>query len=264
MNKNFMGWENPGKALITGASSGIGAEFAVQLAAQGFTPVLLARRKNRLEELASSIKIKYGIESEVITADLADNKEISRIAKKIREMKDLDILINNAGFGIVGKFEELDIQKQVDMIGIHNTAPVIFTHSSLPGMLKQNRGVIIYTSSISGYLANPFVGLYTPTKSFLVGLAESLRLELINTEIRVQALCPGFTHTEFHNENSMKNIKSGLPGFLFGSAADVVKASLAGAQKRKTIVIPGIINKLMVRFVPNRIMLSSTKSLNAL
>jgi uncharacterized protein len=255
MANNFMGWEKPGHALITGASSGIGAEFAEQLAAQGFTPVLVARRREMLEQLAASIKSKYGTVSEVVVADLAKRDDTVRVADQISTMNDLDVLINNAGFGELGKFEELDLPRQIDMIEVHNIAPVIITRKAIPGMRGRSRGVIIYTSSLSAYMPSPYGGLYSPTKAFLVSLAETLRLEMLHTDIRIQALCPGFTHTEFHDRRGGKELKASLPGFFFGTTSDVVKESLIGAQKRKTVVIPGLLNKLTFRFMPKRMTL---------
>jgi hypothetical protein len=257
MSHNFMGWEKPGHALITGASSGIGAEFAEQLAAQGFTPVLVARRKERLEQLAASLTAKYGTASEVIVADLAKRDDIVRVAEHIRGMHDLDVLINNAGFGKGGgTFENVDLQEQIDTIEVHNMAPVIITRQALPGMRGHGRGVIIFTASLSAFLPSPYCGLYSPTKAFLVSLAEVLSLETLHTDIRIQVLCPGFTHTEFHDVSKvLKEWKATLPGFMFGSTSDVIRESLTGARKRKTVVIPGLLNKLSVRITPKRMML---------
>jgi short-subunit dehydrogenase len=250
---NFMTWNNPGVALITGASSGIGAEFAKQLAAQGFNLILVARRRELLEKLASTLHSQHGITAEVIAADLSKRTDVEMFARKISTIDKLDILVNNAGFARMSPFAETDLQSQLDMIEVHNAAPTIFTRYVLPGMLKRNRGVIIFTSSMSAFLASPDFALYTATKAFLVGFAEVLKLELRDTNIRVQALTPGFTHTEFHDAPDLHEIKSSVPEFLFGSITNVVKESLKGARKRKVVVVPGLINRVVL-LMPKRMM----------
>jgi len=256
---NFMGWDNPGVALITGASSGIGAEFAKQLAAQAFDLILIARRRALLDRQASTLRSQYGIDTEVIAADLSRRSEVELVARRISTIDGLDILINNAGFCRMNPFAEADLQSQLDMIEVHNAAPTILTRHALPGMLRRNRGVIIFTASLAAFLPTPDVALYTPTKSFLVGLAEVLKLELLGTDIRVQALAPGFTHTEFHDAPDLQKIKSSLPKFLFGSVTAVVKESLRGAQRRKVVVIPGRMNRLIVQLMPKRMMARDRK-----
>ncbi len=137
---NFMGWDNPGVALITGASSGIGAEFAKQLAAQGFDLILIARRRELLDRQASTLHAQHGINTEVIAADLSRRSEVELVARRISTIDRLDILINNAGFGRTNPFAETDLQSQLDMIEVHNAAPTILTRNALPGMLRRNRG----------------------------------------------------------------------------------------------------------------------------
>jgi len=247
---NFMGWDNPGTAIVTGASSGIGAEFARQLAADGFSLVLVARRSELLENLAASLRSQYGVAAEVLAADLSKREGMGLVARRIDGIDRLDVLVNNAGFGTIGIYAETDMQAQLDMIEVHSVAPALLARHALPGMLKRDRGVIIFTSSLATFMPIPNGGLYTATKAFLVGLAEVLHMELHGTGVRVQALCPGFTHTEFHDGQELRKWKSTLPGFYFGSVEKVVRDSLRGARRRRVVVIPRFLNRLIMRITP--------------
>lgn len=254
---NFMKWESPGWAVITGASSGIGEEFARQLAAQGFSLVLVARRRDRLDNLAKSLFTAHGHEAEAFPADLSDLREIGRLGKRLQALENLDVLINNAGFSTVGPFFEADIKNQLSMLNVHNVAPVILTRIVLPNMIKRNRGVLIYTVSLAAFLPSPGGGLYAPTKAFLASFVKNLSLELKQTTIRVQALCPGYTHTEFHKDPAFDGLKAIVPKYAWETSRRVVRDSLQGASKKKYLVIPGLINRLTVKLVPKGIMLKS-------
>ncbi|NMC05089.1 MAG: SDR family oxidoreductase [Candidatus Lokiarchaeota archaeon] len=244
---NFMGWETTGTALITGASSGIGAEFARQLASQGFKLVLVARRKEMLDQLAAELSEKCKVTIIVLAADLATQPGIDLVATKIKGIDDLDILINNAGFGIPGGFSTCDFGRMVDMMRVHVDAPVHLSRAAIPAMLQRGRGAIVNTASIAAF--NPAPGMYSPTKAFLVMLSECMAMELKGDGIRVQALCPGFTHTGFHEtSDELKKLKASLPKGIWGTAAGVVKASLDGLRKGKDIVIPGLVNRFMMSF----------------
>nr|MDO8114705.1 SDR family oxidoreductase [Candidatus Sigynarchaeota archaeon] len=245
-NPNFMNWEKPGRALITGASSGMGAEFARRLAGEGFNLVLVARRKETLDQLANELKSKNGISVEVLAADLADPEAVDRVAARIRELNDLDVLISNAGFGLSGGFMSSDYQRMLDMIQVHDITSVVLARTALPIMVNRNRGALVFTASVAAF--SPAPGMYSPTKAFLVMLAECLSMELHDTSVRVQALCPGFTHTEFHDKTTeLKELKKSIPKMAWGTPAGVVNESLAGLRKNKVIVVPGRLN----RFVKN-------------
>lgn len=136
--ENFMNWDNPGLALITGASSGIGAEFARKLAEQGFDLILVARRKEKLETLSNELQEKYSINVEVLVADLSKPTDNEKVISRISELDKLDVLINNAGFGIMNTFLDTDIKQYVDMINVHFTSTVMFSHAALPVMMKKN------------------------------------------------------------------------------------------------------------------------------
>lgn len=254
---NFMKWESPGWAVITGASSGIGEEFARQLGAQGFSLFLVARRKDRLEELAKSLHGAYGVTAETFPANLGHLGEIDRVRERLQTLENLDVLINNAGFTTVGPFFETDLKSQLSMLNVHNATPVILTRIVLPKMIQRNRGVIIFTASLAAFLPSPGAGLYTPTKAFLMCLAKILSLELNHTQVRVQALCPGYTRTEFHNDPAFNGLKALLPKFVWGTSQRVVRNSLQAALKRKCVVVPGLLNRLEINLIPKKIMLKS-------
>nr|MDO8084776.1 SDR family oxidoreductase [Candidatus Sigynarchaeum springense] len=248
MAHNFLGWAEPlGTALITGASSGIGAEFSRQLAGQGFKLVLIARRKDMLEIVKREIENDYKVDVKIIVADLAKQDDIDLVVNYIKKITDLDVLVNNAGFGIPGGFINYDLNSMIDMMTVHNLAPVLLCRAAIPLMLERGRGAIVNTASLSAF--NPAPGMYSPTKAFLVSLSEGLQMELKGKGIRVQALCPGFTHTGFHDtSNELKNLKKSLPKGIWGTAVGVVSASLAGLRKGKEVVIPGLVNKFIMIF----------------
>ncbi|MHA1818865.1 MAG: SDR family NAD(P)-dependent oxidoreductase [Promethearchaeota archaeon] len=244
--KTFMGWEEPGWALITGASAGLGREFAIQLAQKGFNLILVARRLERLEELANTLAPQFNIQIVPLKADLSTEAGINAVRDKIRSQDNLDILINNAGFGARGKFFETDFQKHLNMHFVHIIAPITFMREAIPKMLERNRGLIINVSSLASWAITPQSASYCATKAHLRTFSDALSLDLYNTGVKIQALCPGFTHTEFHSVgdysgNEVKNI----PKILWMDAKKVIKISLKKAEKGKVVVIPGFKNKLI-------------------
>ena len=236
--------QNTKTALITGASSGIGAEFARQLACRGYHLVLVARRKERLIDLADRLQQTHPVKAKVLVADLTIEEDIQRVEQHIFELKTLDLLVNNAGFGMHGKFTELDISKHIAMIQVHDIACVRLTWAALPGMIARNQGGIINVSSISGLV--PIGNItYGTTKAFQVVFSETLQMELSATGINIQALCPGYTYTEFHDRPDLTNFqRSSIPKALCSSAEQVVSESLRGLEKGKRIVVPGTFNRI--------------------
>jgi short-subunit dehydrogenase len=237
----FGEWKNPGKVFITGASSGIGASYAKAFAENGFDLVLLARRKDRLQALANLLESDSSIHCEIITADLAEKEEIQKVTNHIRQIDNLDILINNAGFATIGYFADIPIEKSMRMFHTHMTATVQFTHAALQGMLKRERGTIINVSSMGAFMLTPGNVLYDATKSFLATFSENLWLEVRDKGIKVQALCPGFTRTEFHEVGDFKNFdKSTIPDSLWMMPDEVVRLSLKALENSRDVVfIPG-------------------------
>ncbi len=224
-----------GTALITGATSGIGESFTRLLAEHGYDLVLVARDEKRLEERAAALTSKFGIKVEVLRADLTNFKECEKVETRLRsEGNPIEVLINNAGFGINKAFTESDILAETELLDVLVRAPMRFMHAVLPGMKVRNSGTIINVSSVAGWIAG---GTYSAAKSYLTVITESLHTELSGTKIKVSALCPGFTRTEFHQRGRMK--MGGLPKFMWLTADRVVADSWKAAQSGKVISVPG-------------------------
>lgn len=230
-------------ALITGASSGLGAEFANQLAASGYNLVLTARRAERLQQLADSVISRFGVQVSIQPADLSKLTDIDRLVEIIKDLSDLELLVNSAGFGTVGRFHRVEADKVLAMLNVHMVAPVLLCRAVLPGMILQNRGVIINVASLAGLIPIRNV-LYHSTKAFLVSFSELLQSELGESQIRVQALCPGFFLSEFHDTAEYSRFsRTSVPRFLWMTSTQVVSESLKSLHHRKVICIPGFVNR---------------------
>jgi short-subunit dehydrogenase len=241
---NVMNWADPGVALITGASSGIGAEFAYQLASQNFDLILVARREEKLNELSQELHQKYEINTEILVADLSVISECEKVISRIKELDNLDILINNAGFGLINTFFQIPHHLHVDMINVHFTCPVLLSHAAIPGMQKRKRGIIIFTASTAAINKSKMSVMYTSTKTAVTVFAELLRTRVKEKEIYIQALCPGFTYTEFHDTKSMKGFqRDWFPKESWMEAKEVVSLSLKAIKSREIIFIPGEMNR---------------------
>ena len=225
---------NRSSALVTGASSGIGETFSRRLSAMGFRLILVARRKQRLEKLAAELP-----DAQVIPADLTIESDLRTVEARIATTPDLEFLVNNAGFGVHGVFSESDIEAQDRMHRLHIIATERLTHAALKGMKARALGNIINVSSVAGFFATPFNVSYCATKSWINSFTEGIYLELksLHSPVRVQALCPGFTYTEFHDVLGME--RSSIPSFLWMSAEKVVHSSLRGLDHNRLFVIPG-------------------------
>lgn len=222
-------------ALITGASAGIGAAFARLLAREGFDLVLVARDESRLNSSAESLASEFGIHCEVLVSDLSTDAGVIRVEKRICEAgKEIDVLINNAGFGLRSSFLATELNDELALIDVLARTPMRLMHAILPGMKERNRGTIINVSSVAGWTAG---GTYSAAKSYLTVLSESLHTELTDTNVHVLALAPGFTHTEFHARGKMRMDK--LPKFMWLDAELVVAQAWADAGARKAVSIPG-------------------------
>jgi short-subunit dehydrogenase len=230
----------PGRALITGASSGIGEAYARRLAAEGYDLTLVARREDRLRALAAELSAAHGIAAEVLAADLARRADIDRVANHIQAMPDLVLLINNAGFGTRGDFAEAELDRQIDMINVHIIATVSLTHAALPGLTARGRGAIINVSSVAAFFPSPGGTTYSATKVYLNNFSEALNSELAGTGISVQALCPGFTYSEFHDTPEYADFsRDQIPAALWMTAEQVVGESLAALGNGHVIIVPG-------------------------
>jgi short-subunit dehydrogenase len=237
--------QSKGTALITGASSGIGATFARQLAARGYNLILVARRLDRLQSLADELHQRFSVEAEALAADLSNPADVERIGKRIEAQEDLTMLVNNAGFGTVGHFVDVDLERHMQMIAVHVAATTSLCRAALPGMIKRKQAAIINVSSLAAFV--PMHVTYSSTKAYLIVFSEALQMELKGTGIRVQALCPGFTYTEFHDtpEYEAHDGRAGIPKFLWMSADEVVTTSLRSLERGSVICVPGLLNRLM-------------------
>jgi short-subunit dehydrogenase len=235
-------------AVITGASSGIGSSFARRLAREGYDLVLVARREDRLKALAAEFP---HLRIEVMAADLTNADELNRVRERVAI--DVALLVNNAGFGTLGRFFETDFAAQDAMHKLHVMATMALTHAALAGMVKRGDGAVINVSSVAAFGTNPGNVSYCATKAWMNSFTEGIWLELksIGSSVRVQALCPGFTHSDFHD--TLGADKTVIPASLWTTAEDVVEASLRGLDHNKLFVIPGWryrIFVLLTRFAP--------------
>jgi len=234
-------------AAVTGASSGIGAAFARALAARGSDLLLVARRKDRLEDLAHELANRHGVSAEAIEADLVVDADLKRVEDRLRSAPNLALLVNNAGFGIPGRFSEAEIEGQERMHRLHVLATLRLTHAALQGMVARNAGAIINVASVAGFLVSPGALSYGATKNWINAFTEGLWMELksAGSAVRVQALCPGFTYSEFHDAASMDRSKLASPAWWM-PAETVVAASMAGLERGRLFVIPGFRYRLVV------------------
>ena len=226
-------------AAITGASSGLGATYARQLAARGWNLLLAARRAGRLEELKRELESAHGVGVECLPVDLADPTQSEAFGERLRAEQRLEMLVNNAGFGTLGAFHQTDYSRQVEMVRLHVLATMLLTRAALSGMIPRDRGAIINISSVAAFARSPGNVSYCATKGWMNDFTEGLRLELdlIHSKVVLQALCPGFTYTEFHDVLGVDRGK--VPRRLWMPAEFVVEESLSALDRRKLIVIPG-------------------------
>jgi short-subunit dehydrogenase len=230
-------------ALVTGATSGIGESFTRLLASNKYNIVLVARDLPRLQERATALEAKYGIKTHVIQADLATDEGCLRVEKHILENQ-VDVLINNAGFGTNKAFTMSTLEVEQQLLDVLVRTPMRLMHVALPLMKARDNGIIINVSSVAGYIAG---GTYSASKSYLTVLTESLHTELAATNVKVSALCPGFTRTEFHQRGKMS--MKGLPEFLWLDSDRLVEQSWRDAIKGKVVSVPGWQYKLLVFIV---------------
>lgn len=233
-------------AVITGASSGIGATFACKLAARGYDLVLIARREDRLRSLASELAAAYPITAEPLAADLARDDDLERVAAKIGGIANLGLLVNNAGFGSLGYFFEIDAGSQRQMHRVHVLATMRLTHAALLNLVPRGSGGVINVSSVAAFGQSPQNVSYCATKRWINSFTEGLAIELSSKQspVKVQALCPGFTYSEFHDTLGMD--RGPIPRWLWMTADFVVEESLRGFDRGQLFVIPGWRYKILV------------------
>jgi short-subunit dehydrogenase len=232
--------------VITGASKGLGKYFARALAARKQNLVVVARSKEKLEALASELRELQGILAEPIESDLSAPGAGLELAQKLRERNiQTELLVNNAGFGERGKFLELSLERQLQMIRLHNTAVVELTYELLPAMIEQGQGGIINVSSMAGFQPVPFAAMYSATKSFLTTFSMALREELRPTGVKVVTVCPGRLRADPEDPEALET-RQKVPGGE-QSHEDVVNETLKKLDGGGGLVIPGRLNRLTVR-----------------
>jgi short-subunit dehydrogenase len=241
-------------ALITGASAGIGAVFARALAGRGYDLILVARRASRLEALAREIA---AVRVETLPADLVSDEGMHRVEERIAAADNLELLVNNAGFGAGGLFWETDLAQQDAMHRLHINATLRLTHAALKGMVARRRGAVINVASVAGFTIAPGNISYNATKRWINSFTEGLYMELkmAGSPVKVQSLCPGFTYSEFHDVAGID--RNAIPRSFWMQPEDVVADSLEGLDRGKLFVIPGLGYKLVTAFlkaVPDALM----------
>jgi len=229
-------------ALVTGATSGIGESFTRLLASNDYNLILVARDLDRLHERAAALEEKFGVETVVLQADLSTNEGCALIESYIAENQ-IDVLVNNAGFGINKAFTVSDVQAEEDLLSVLVRTPMRLMHVALPGMKERDKGIVINVSSVAGFIAG---GTYSASKSYLTVLSESLNTELQGNNVKVSALCPGFTRTEFHQRGRMS--MKGLPAFMWLNADKLVAKAWSDALKGKAVSVPGWQYRLITFF----------------
>jgi short-subunit dehydrogenase len=232
-------------AVVTGASAGIGKVFCDRLAARGYDLIVVARDANRLEALKADLEQRHGTGIEVFPADLTIDDDVSRLGGLLAGSERLDILVNNAGFGTRGAIADASPAQQEAMLRLHVVAPMRLSQAVLPVMLRHRRGGIVNVSSVASFLYSANNVNYCATKAYLTTFSEGLAAELRGTGVKVQALCPGFTHTEFHRR--MEVDIDEVPRWMWMSATRVVETSLRGLERGWPVVcVPGLRYKLIV------------------
>jgi uncharacterized protein len=229
-------------ALVTGASSGIGEAMSRQLASRGVRLVVVARRAERLEELAREV----AGEVEVLAADLADDADLARVEARLQDAgRPVDLLVNNAGFGANGDFLEVDPAISDEMLAVNVTAVMRLTRAALPGMVARGGGSVVNVSSIASLQPSPGLSLYAATKAFVTTFSESLHGELTGTGVSVTAVLPGLTRTGFQARAGYSDDRHGLPDFAWQDADSVASEALAAAAKGRATVVTGAVNKVI-------------------
>ncbi len=235
-------------AVVTGASSGIGAEFAEQLAARGYDLLLVARREERLDSLGRLLSERYSIRSESYVADLADHDHVTQLTNRLRAEPQLGFLVNNAGFGTQGLFWEVSLESQEAMHQVHVMATMRLSHAALEVMVAGGEGAIVNVSSVASFTLSAGGCSYCATKTWMTNFSEGLAVDLrrAGSAVQVQALCPGFTLTEFHDVMGVN--RGRIPTGLWMKPEQIVDASFRGFAEGKVIVVPGLPYKF-IRFL---------------
>lgn len=244
-----------GTALVTGASAGIGAAFSRELAERGHDLVLVARDRVRLENLSDELRIRYSVRVEILVADLADRAQVQKVAHRLADgLRPVDLLVNNAGFGVGRPILDGQIAEEERVLDVMCRAVLVLSHAAGRAMRSRGRGAIINVSSVSGFFAE---SSYSAAKAWATTFSEVLAGQLRGTGVTVTALCPGLTHTEFHERAGFtRAAMSAVPELLWLDADRLVRDCLDDVAAGKVISIPGMTYKTAValtRLVPRSV-----------
>lgn len=238
-----------GTALITGASSGIGAAIARELAKRGHAVTLVARREERLKSLATELAADHGVAAVALACDLVDPEDRDRLAGEIHGLgRSVEILVNNAGFGSRGSFISKDPGRMVGMVRLNVEAVVDLTSRYLPGMVERGRGAIVNLASVAAFQPLPGSATYAASKAFVLSFSEALHTEQRGSGVVVTAVCPGPVKTEFTEVAGMAGVESATPDLLWMSAEEVGRHAVEGAEEGKRVVVPGALNRAQTLF----------------
>ncbi|MDP5071918.1 MAG: SDR family NAD(P)-dependent oxidoreductase, partial [Congregibacter sp.] len=235
------------RALITGASAGLGDAYVKQLAERCTSMVVVARRGDRLQALADALAGQCTLE--IVEADLATVEGQARVVEAIRQGPALDLLVNNAGYSTIGPYASSDLDDELGMVRLHNEATMVLTRAALPAMIELGSGAVINVASVAGLMTTPNVAVYGASKAFLVSFSRALRQELKAKGLRVQCLCPGYTRSEIHSRATMADFDVAIvPEKLWMDADTVVAESLAAIADPadQWLVVPGEHNRKVV------------------
>ena len=234
-------------ALVTGASAGIGNAFAHGLAGRGYDLVVVARDAARLEALAKELEAAHGTTTEVLTADLSDERQVQSVEARLAdEDRPIELVVNNAGFGTMGHFKDLPLDQEVAEIALNVVALTRLTHAALPNMLERRAGGVINVASIAAFQPTPGNATYGATKAFVSSLSQGVHEELKGTGVNCMVLCPGFTRTEFQQRAGIDS--SDVPDFLWQEASVVVDYAMKAFEKGKAMCVPGPLNRVTAGF----------------
>ena len=256
---------NTKAALITGASSGIGADLAKVIAKDGYNLILVARNRESLKTVADEISSSTGVNVEIIAKDLSLSKTIEELYQEVREKNfNVEVLVNNAGFGLFGEFTETAWEKEQQMIQLNIAALTHLTKLFLPDMLRNKKGKILNVASTAAFQPGPYMAVYYASKAYVLHFSEAIAKELEGTGVTVTTLCPGPTKSGFQKAASME--KSKLLRLKFATSAEVARDGYKAMMRGRPVVISGFMNNIMatsVRFLPRKIVTSISKAISA-